>query len=173
MAKIYSLYTLWHILDKIKVQVLVLGPWQAVGAALALRDSPITPVAVIGDRVFLMGSSALWTAAKYRLPLLVVVANNASFFNDEVHQERVARARTRPVDNKWIGMRLDDPLPDLSQNAASFGCEVNPTAQVKKSSQLQGVLKKAVLDVRRGKTAVIDVQVLPDGYASGLEGTKK
>lgn len=102
MAKIYSLHNLWHILDKIEVQVLVSGPWQAVGAALALKDGPITPVAVLGDRDFLMGSSAFWTAAKYRLPLLVVVANNASFFNDEVHQEPVARARTRPVENKWI-----------------------------------------------------------------------
>lgn len=149
------------------------GPGQAVGAALALKDSPITPVAILGDGDFLMGSSALWTAARYRLPVLVIVANNASFFNDEVHQERVARARTRPLENKWIGMRLDDPLPDLSQNAASFGCEVNPTGQVKEKSQLREVLRKAILDVRSGKTVVIDVQVLPDGYASGLEGTKK
>jgi thiamine pyrophosphate-dependent acetolactate synthase large subunit-like protein len=149
------------------------GPGQAVGAALALKDSPITPVAILGDGDFLMGSSALWTAARYRLPVLVIVANNASFFNDEVHQERVARARPRPLENKWIGMRLDDPLPDLSQNAASFGCEVNPTGQVKEKSQLREVLRKATWDVRSGKTVVIDVQVLPDGYASGLEGTNK
>jgi thiamine pyrophosphate-dependent acetolactate synthase large subunit-like protein len=149
------------------------GPGQAVGAALALKDSPMSTVAILGDGDFLMGSSALWTATRYRLPLLVIVANNASFFNDEVHQERVARARTRPLENKWIGMRLDDPLPDLSKNAASFGCEVNPTGQVKLKSQLEDVLKKAIFDVKSGKTVVIDVQVLPEGYASGLEGTKK
>lgn len=120
-----------------------------------------------------MGSSALWTAARYRLPLLVIVANNASFFNDEVHQEHVARTRAGPLENKWIGMRLDDPLPDLSQNAASFGCEINPTGQVKKRSELREVLRKAILNVGNGKTVVVDVQVLPDGYASGLEGTKK
>jgi hypothetical protein len=73
--------------------------------------------------------------------VLVIVANNASFFNDEVHQERVARARTRPVENKWIGMRLDDPLPDISQNALSFGCTV-VTGQVKERSKLGGRLGK-------------------------------
>jgi hypothetical protein len=44
---------------------------------------------------------------------------------------------------------------------------------VKEKSQLREVLRKAILDVRSGKTVVIDVQVLQDGYASGLEGTKK
>ena len=78
------------------------GPGQAVGAALALKDSELVPVAILGDGDFLMGSSALWTAARYRLPVLIIVANNASFFNDEVHQERVARARTRPVETNGL-----------------------------------------------------------------------
>lgn len=148
------------------------GPGQAVGAALALKDTELVPVAILGDGDFLMGSSALWTAARYRLPVLVIVANNASFFNDEVHQERVARARSRPVENKWIGMRLDDPLPDLSQNAASFGCAILG-GQVKERSSLREVLRKAIQEVRAGKPVVVDVQVLPEGYSSGLEGTKK
>jgi len=59
-----------------------------------------------------MGATALWTAARHRLPLLVVVANNRSYFNDEVHQHRVALRRGRPVENRWVGQRLDDPAPD-------------------------------------------------------------
>jgi acetolactate synthase I/II/III large subunit len=42
-------------------------------------------VAVLGDGDFLMGGTAVWTAAHYRLPLLIVVANNSSFYNDVVH----------------------------------------------------------------------------------------
>lgn len=147
------------------------GPGQAVGAALALKDSPYLPVAILGDGDFLMGSSALWTAARYRLPLLVIIANNASFFNDEVHQERVARARTRPVENKWIGMRLDDPLPDLSQNAASLGVSVLG-GQIKSRAKLGAILEKAVKEVQEGKTVLVDVQVYPDGYSSALEKAK-
>src|SRR5262249_31342361 len=63
------------------------GPGISVGAALALRGSGRLPVAVCGDGDFLMGVTALWTAAHYRIPLLIVVANNRSFFNDQLHQE--------------------------------------------------------------------------------------
>jgi thiamine pyrophosphate-dependent acetolactate synthase large subunit-like protein len=148
------------------------GPGQAVGAALALKDSGYLPVAVLGDGDFLMGSSALWTAARYRLPLLVIVANNASFYNDEVHQERMARARSRPIENKGIGIRIDDPLPDLSQNAASLGATVLE-GQVTSRAELVDTLKKAVQQVHDKKTVVVvDVQVRPHGYSSALEKGK-
>ena len=85
------------------------GPGISVGAALALRGTGRLPVSICGDGDFLMGVTALWTAAHYRIPLLLVVANNQSFFNDEVHQERMARERGRPVENKW-----DRPTHDRS-----------------------------------------------------------
>jgi hypothetical protein len=85
------------------------GPGISVGAALALQGSGRLPICIGGDGDFLMGATAIWTAAHYRIPLLVIVANNQSFFNDEVHQERVARMRGRPVENKWIGQRIADP----------------------------------------------------------------
>ena len=56
-----------------------------------------------------MGVTALWTAVHYELPCLMIVANNRSFYNDELHQERVATERGRPVENKWIGQRIDEP----------------------------------------------------------------
>ncbi|KAL9077852.1 MAG: hypothetical protein Q9157_003229 [Trypethelium eluteriae] len=145
------------------------GPGQAVGAALALKDSPLVPVAILGDGDFLMASSALWTASRYRLPLLVIVANNASFFNDEVHQERVARERCRPLENKWIGIRLDDPLPDITQNAKSFGLSTPAGGQVKEKSKLGDVLLKAVQEAKTGKAVLVDMQVLPDGYGATMK----
>lgn len=150
------------------------GPGQVVGSALALREisSPLLPVAIIGDGDFAMGSSALWTAARYRLPLLVIVANNGSYFNDEVHQERVAKRRGRPVENKWIGMRLDDPAPDVHKMAEGLGCSVVVDKQVRKASDLRGVLGKAVDAVKGGKVVVVDVQVLPEGYSAALEKAK-
>ena len=150
------------------------GPGQVVGTALALREisSNLLPVAILGDGDFSMGSSALWTAARYRLPLLVIIANNGSYFNDEVHQERVAKRRDRPVENKWIGMRLDDPAPNIHKMAEGLGCTVVSDHQVKKASELQGILQKAVEAVKSGKPVVLDVQVLPEGYSSALEKAK-
>jgi thiamine pyrophosphate-dependent acetolactate synthase large subunit-like protein len=148
------------------------GPGMAVGAALALKDTEYLPVAVLGDGDFLMGSTALWTAARYRIPLLVVVANNASFFNDEVHQERVARARNRPVENKGVGIQINDPLPDLSQHAASLGVKVLG-GQVTDRTELAEVLRQAARQVRQdGAVVVVDVHVYPDGYSTALEAGK-
>src|SRR2546427_429190 len=81
------------------------GPGLTVGAALALKGSGRMVVGIVGDGDFLMGNTAIWTAAHYKLPCLFLVANNRSFYNDEMHQERVAKERGRPVENKWIGQR--------------------------------------------------------------------
>src|SRR5439155_412705 len=51
------------------------GPGITVGAALALKDSGRLPVAIMGDGDFLMGATALWTAAHYGIPCLILVAN--------------------------------------------------------------------------------------------------
>src|SRR6266446_10366624 len=75
------------------------GPGVSVGAALALKGSSRLPIAICGDGDFCMGVTAIWTAVHYRIPLLVVVCNNRTFFNDELHQERVARIRNRPPEN--------------------------------------------------------------------------
>jgi thiamine pyrophosphate-dependent acetolactate synthase large subunit-like protein len=97
------------------------GPGMAVGAALALKGSGRLPVAVIGDGDYMMGASAFWTGANAGVPLLTVVCNNRSFFNDELHQERVAKDRGRPVENRWIGQRIGDPEPDLATIARGQG----------------------------------------------------
>jgi thiamine pyrophosphate-dependent acetolactate synthase large subunit-like protein len=135
------------------------GPGMAVGAALALRGSGRLPVAVLGDGDLLMGASALWTAARYRLPLLVVVANNRSFFNDEIHQERVARARGRPVENRWIGQHIRDPEPDLAGLARSLG--LRGEGPVRNGTRLADVLTEAAAAARGGETVLVDVHVGP------------
>jgi len=85
------------------------GPGITVGAALALKDSGRLPVAIMGDGDFLMGRRAVRPPAHYGIPCLIFcVANNRSFFNDELHQERRRKERSRPVENRWIGQRISD-----------------------------------------------------------------
>jgi thiamine pyrophosphate-dependent acetolactate synthase large subunit-like protein len=141
------------------------GPGISVGAALALKNSGRLAVAVCGDGDFLMGVTAVWTAVHYKIPLLLVVANNRSFYNDELHQERVARMRARPVENKWIGQRMADPEIDLAamgraQGAVGFGPIVKP-------ADLGPALEKAIAAVEAGGVAVVDVRVEP-GYTATM-----
>jgi hypothetical protein len=135
------------------------GPGMLVGAALALRGSGRLAVAVLGDGDYLMSSAALWTAAHYRIPLLAVIANNRSFHNDEVHQERVARMRDRPVENKWIGQRISEPDIDLAAIARAHG--LAGLGPVRTPRQVADAVREGVKLVRAGGAAVIDARVAP------------
>ncbi len=138
------------------------GPGMAVGAALALRDagSDRLPVAVLGDGDYLMGLTALWTGVHYRVPVLIVVANNESFFNDELHQERMARLRGRPVENRWIGLRMSEPSIDLAALARGQGARGH--GPVRTAADLDLALAEAVAAVREGAVAVVDARVAPE-----------
>ena len=105
-------------------------------------------MATLGDGDTLMGLTALWTAAKYRLPVLFLVGNNRSYFNDELHQENVARRRGRNPSNAWVGQRLDDPAPDLAQLARGQGVEA--AGPVRTRDDLDAALADAVAALRDG-----------------------
>jgi thiamine pyrophosphate-dependent acetolactate synthase large subunit-like protein len=141
------------------------GPGMAVGAALALRGSGRLPVAVLGDGDYLMGLTALWTGVHYRVPLLVLVSNNQSFFNDELHQERMARTRGRPLENRWVGLRMNDPPLDLAQLANGQGAIGH--GPVRTVEALGRALEVAIGQVLGGATCVIDVRVAPE-YARAV-----
>jgi len=144
------------------------GPGISVGAALALKGSGRLPIAVCGDGDFMMGCTAIWTAAHYRIPLLIVVANNRSFYNDEVHQERMAIARNRPVDNKWIGQRITDPDIDIAQIARAQGAHGFGPAH--SASELEAALNEAIAAVERGGVAVVDARIIASYSAASFAG---
>ncbi|MNX88047.1 Benzoylformate decarboxylase [compost metagenome] len=141
------------------------GPGMAIGSALALKGSGRLPVAVIGDGDYMMGVNALWTAANAQIPMLMVVCNNRSFFNDELHQERMARQRNRPVENRWIGQRIANPEPDLASMARAQGLTAfGPVLEV---DELARLLPQAIEAVRNGATVVIDA-VVQTGYSPAM-----
>jgi acetolactate synthase I/II/III large subunit len=131
----------------------------SIGAALGHKESGRLCVSIIGDGDFLMTSNALWTAAKYQIPLLVLVMNNRSYYNDEEHQERMAKWRQRPVENKGIGIRIEDPAPDLA--AISRALSVDAFGPITEPDQLGSTLDKAIAIVEGGKPAVVDIITQP------------
>jgi len=145
------------------------GPGNAVGTALALRDmgSQRVAVAMIGDGDFLMGNTAIWTAVHYGIPLLVIVCNNHSFFNDELHQERVAKERGRPVENKWIGQRMDGPEINIAAMAQSMGATA--IGPVRTPKDLDAVILQGWQHARQGQVCVIDA-CIATGYDANMSG---
>jgi acetolactate synthase I/II/III large subunit len=131
----------------------------SIGAALGHKGSGRLCVSIIGDGDFLMTSNALWTAAKYQIPLLVVVLNNRSYYNDEEHQERMAKWRQRPVENKGVGIRIEEPAPDLAAIARAVGVE--GYGPITEPERLGPTLDKAIEIVHEGRPAVVDVITQP------------
>jgi thiamine pyrophosphate-dependent acetolactate synthase large subunit-like protein len=137
------------------------GPGISVGAALALKGTGRVPIALMGDGDFMMGNSALWTAAHYGIPMLVLVCNNRSFFNDERHQEEVAKHRGRPETNRWIGQHIGDPDIDLAAIGRAQGAlGIGPVDTV---ADLRPAIARGLAHVRAGGVCVIDARVRP-GY---------
>jgi len=145
------------------------GPGITVGAGLALKGSGRIPIGLVGDGDYLMGLTALWTAAHYQIPCLFLVCNNRSFYNDEAHQERVARMRGRPVENKWIGQRINEPDIDLAALAVAQGAKgIGPVTD---PEQLRSAIAQGVKAVLNGEVCVIDARVRP-GYDADISGER-
>lgn len=135
------------------------GPGAMVGGALAARDRGQLAVGIVGDGDLLMAPGALWTAVHYEVPMLVVVNDNGSFYNDEEHQQTVARDRGRPQANAWIGMRIDQPAVDLAGLARSYGAwAAGPVAD---PHALTAALGDALRAVDDGRVAVVHVHTTP------------
>ncbi|AXC50535.1 thiamine pyrophosphate-binding protein [Paracoccus suum] len=131
------------------------GPGAVAGAALALKDSGKLVIGILGDGDFVMGGGALWSAAHTGAPMLIVIANNRSWGNDELHQIEVAQHRGRPVGNAHVGQRMEDPPIDLlamarSMGASGFGPATNP-------AELAVALAEGAAAARAGKVAVVEV----------------
>lgn len=133
------------------------GPGNSIGVALALKGSDRLVLTVIGDGDYAMASSSFWTAAHMEIPMLVVVANNRSYYNDVAHQERMAIVRDRPVDNKFIGQEMIEP--DLDIVAIAKGHGIDAEGPVERAAELAAALKRGEDAVRAGKTYLIDARV--------------
>jgi benzoylformate decarboxylase len=87
----------------------------AVGAKLA--DPRRRVMCVHGDGSFLFGVHALWTAARERLGVAVVVADNAGY---EILRAGL-EGLTGRAEGNWPGLALTDPRLDLVAISRGFG----------------------------------------------------
>ncbi len=132
----------------------------ALGVALAHRGSGKLYVNLQADGDLLYVTSALYTAAHHRLPLLTVMFNNRTYGNDEEHQEVVAKARARPVENKVVGIRIDDPPPDFATIARGFG--IHAEGPIDTVDAVGPALRRALRVVKDdGRPALVDVLTRP------------
>lgn len=131
----------------------------SMGVALAHKDDHRLCVDLQADGDFLYTSSSLWTAAHHKIPLLVVMFNNRSYYISEAHASAIARERGRPEKNAGIGTKLNEPPVDYAQLARSFG--VYGEGPIDNPGDLRAALERAAKVVREGSPALVDVITQP------------
>lgn len=128
----------------------------AIGAALAYKGTDKLCVDIQADGDLLMTASALYTAAHHKIPLLIIMHNNQSFYNSEEHNINIAKFRKRPRKNAVIGTHVDNPPVSFAKVAEGFG--VYGVGPVKKAKDLRPALRKALKIVKEKRLpALVDV----------------
>ena len=136
------------------------GMGVAMGAALAFRGTDKVCVSIQNDGDLLYTAGSLYTLAHHDIPMLVVMFNNRSYYQDVGHQTAVSSNRERSVETVGIGVNLDGPSTDFATLAKSFG--LYGVGPVLDAADIGPALKKG-LDVVKNerRSAVIDTVVQP------------
>ena len=134
------------------------GIGHAIGATLGQPGRLAINIQPDGDLLYT--PSGLWTAAHHRVPMLIVMFNNRSYYNDEEHQAAMARHRGRPVERKGIGIHIQDPEVDFAGLARSFG--LHAEGPIEEPRDLRPALERAVRHVLEARRpALVDVVTQP------------
>jgi acetolactate synthase I/II/III large subunit len=132
----------------------------SLGVALAHKGTGRLVVDLQPDGDLMFDVGALWVAARYELPLLVVMFNNRAYYNDWEHQERLAEQRGTPVERARIGMAIDEPAPDFAAVARGFGWWAE--GPVTDPAAVTDVVRRAAAHVlATGRPALVDVICQP------------
>ncbi len=126
----------------------------SMGVALAHKKHGRIVVDLQPDGDLMFDAGALWVAAKYEIPMLIVMYNNRAYYNDWEHQIRMARLRGTDEAKAHIGMDLFGPEPDFAGLARSMG--VWGEGPVEDPKDVRGALMRALEVVKSGKPALVD-----------------
>jgi benzoylformate decarboxylase len=128
----------------------------SLGVGLANSGKPV--VALVGDGSALFGIQALWSAAKYRIPVVVVVLNNRGYA--AVKWGLASYPDRKSKEGADLGYDLGNV--DFPKLAQSFGVSGQ---RIEKPEQIVPALKRAI---RAGKPALIDLIVDPRDVGYGM-----
>ena len=126
----------------------------SLGVALAHKGTGRIVVDIQPDGDLMFDAGALWIAAKYQIPMLVVMHNNRAYYNDWEHQIRMAKLRGTDESKAHIGMDLFGPEPDFAALARAMGCYGD--GPIDQPKEVRPALERAIAEVKKGRLALVD-----------------
>ena len=127
------------------------GIGATIGACLAHRETDRIVVDIQSDGDLLFTPGGLWTLAHHKLPALIVMFNNRSYYNSEEHQINIARHRGRDVGR--AATTIVDPAVDFAAMAESMG--VAGIGPIERVEDIAPALKKALAIVKSERRSVL------------------
>ena len=116
---------------------------------------------MVGDGALLFGQiEALWTAARYEIPVLIVVMNNRSYDNERNRiQNNSPLLSNQDTRDLWkdVSCYLGNPLVDFAGLAKSFAI---PAERAADPAGFRKALKRAVAVTREGRPYLIDAMLM-------------
>ncbi len=130
------------------------GVGAAIGVKIAQPKRQV--VLLVGDGSFQFGVQALWTAARYEVPVAIVIWNNSAYQANRraLHNYGGRAAKT----GKYIGCYLGFPDIDHSEIARGYGVQAE---QVKNPQAFNAALDRCFKAVASGRPYVLDVKIQP------------
>jgi acetolactate synthase-1/2/3 large subunit len=126
----------------------------SLGVALAHKGTGRLVIDLQPDGDLMFDAGSLWIAAKYEIPMLIVMYNNRAYYNDWNHQLVMARNRGTDPARAHIGMDLYGPDPDFAGLARSMGWWAE--GPIERGDDVRPALKRAIEQVKKGKPALVD-----------------
>ena len=127
----------------------------AIGAQLGAPDQPV--VAVVGDGSAMYSIQALWSLARYHLPVLTIICNNASYDIIKLEilrlQGTLAARGSKAVEGVTS---IGEPRLDFVQLAEGMGVR---GWTVRQTDELLPALQAALATCAKGQPALLDVHL--------------
>jgi thiamine pyrophosphate-dependent acetolactate synthase large subunit-like protein len=138
------------------------GIGAATGAKLAQPDR--TVICSIGDGAVMYCSSALWTQARYGIPVLNVVWTNRNYETVRLGFSRFGGQME--ATGRYAGMYLGDPDIDYVKLGESQGVKGE---KANNQAEFEGAMKRGIQATKDGNPYLIDVAISRTG--AGAEST--
>lgn len=136
------------------------GMGVAMGVALAFRGTDKVCVSIQNDGDLLYTAGSLWTAAHHQIPMLMVMFNNQSYYQDVGHQTTITQMRERSLETVGIGVDLLGPATDFATLAKSFS--LYGDGPILQPEDVQPALQRALEVVKKEKRlALVDTVTQP------------
>jgi len=131
----------------------------SIGAALANKKHGRLSVSIQPDGDLMIANGCLWTAAHYKIPLLMLMHNNRAYHNELMSIQSTAVRRNRGIDRAHLCAGIESPFIDYAKVAQGLG--VRGEGPIEDPQLVAAAIRRGIEVVKSGEPYLIDTVTQP------------